>query len=365
MNVKSVFTRLFPKQRPHGMVIIFLFFLVNSSFTEHPDRELMAKQANIMIRKIGHHLLWQAGDSTSRVLPVTQMNTGTFLLRFDNEFVFNPDSMMALTKRLLTASDFPSGFTLTVHDCNNKSIVYGFQVNRTVPDILSCKGRIHPAGCYLVEFTFPDFHEKSREGAIANKPVTGSLLSIPFTANADTILVVNSAALPSKRESSTTSLSVKKGRDDRFFEVNATKLVFAGALILVMIALISPYFRKSAPLAQVENEINPVTKEFLPASPALGAYLFDVRGRRLLLGNDVTTLTDKECKVLELLHQNFDELVPRETLLEEVWIKEGVITGRSLDMFVSKLRKKLSGDPGLSITNVHGKGYRLTTTQLT
>jgi DNA-binding response OmpR family regulator len=49
----------------------------------------------------------------------------------------------------------------------------------------------------------------------------------------------------------------------------------------------------------------------------------------------------------------------RETLMQKVWIDEGVITGRSLDMFVSKLRKKLSPDPELRITNVHGKGYKL------
>jgi DNA-binding response OmpR family regulator len=77
------------------------------------------------------------------------------------------------------------------------------------------------------------------------------------------------------------------------------------------------------------------------------------------LENEVIPLTDKECKVLELLHKNFGELIPRETLMQEVWINEGVITGRSLDMFISKLRKKLSSDPELRITNVHGKGYKL------
>ena len=60
-----------------------------------------------------------------------------------------------------------------------------------------------------------------------------------------------------------------------------------------------------------------------------------------------------------LAPQRFGELIPREKLLQEVWINEGVITGRSLDMFVSKLRKKLSSDPELRITNVHGKGYKL------
>jgi DNA-binding response OmpR family regulator len=79
------------------------------------------------------------------------------------------------------------------------------------------------------------------------------------------------------------------------------------------------------------------------------------------LESEVISLTDKECKVLELLHKNFGELIPREKLMQEVWINEGVITGRSLDMFISKLRKKLSADPDLRITNIHGKGYRLET----
>ena len=62
---------------------------------------------------------------------------------------------------------------------------------------------------------------------------------------------------------------------------------------------------------------------------------------------------------LELLNKNFGVLISRETLMQKIWINEGVITGRSLDMFVSKLRKKLSSDPELRITNVHGKGYKL------
>jgi DNA-binding response OmpR family regulator len=46
-------------------------------------------------------------------------------------------------------------------------------------------------------------------------------------------------------------------------------------------------------------------------------------------------------------------------LLKRVWEDEGVITGRSLDVFISKLRKKLKNDPSVQIVNVHGKGYKL------
>jgi DNA-binding response OmpR family regulator len=77
------------------------------------------------------------------------------------------------------------------------------------------------------------------------------------------------------------------------------------------------------------------------------------------LGDEIIVLTDKECKILELLNRNFNQLTSREDLIQEVWANEGVITGRSLDMFVSKLRKKLSADPEVHITNIHGKGYKL------
>jgi DNA-binding winged helix-turn-helix (wHTH) protein len=97
----------------------------------------------------------------------------------------------------------------------------------------------------------------------------------------------------------------------------------------------------------------------VPESPNIGKFLFDVKNQRLLSGSAIISLTDKECKILELLNKSFGDLISRETLMQEIWINEGVITGRSLDMFVSKLRKKLSTDPELRITNVHGRGYRL------
>ncbi|HTJ50562.1 MAG TPA: winged helix-turn-helix domain-containing protein, partial [Cyclobacteriaceae bacterium] len=93
--------------------------------------------------------------------------------------------------------------------------------------------------------------------------------------------------------------------------------------------------------------------------PTLGKFTFDYHHQKLILGSEVIVLTDKECKILELLNQNFGELTSREDLMQQVWINEGVITGRSLDMFVSKLRKKLSADPALRINNIHGKGYKL------
>lgn len=70
-------------------------------------------------------------------------------------------------------------------------------------------------------------------------------------------------------------------------------------------------------------------------------------------------LTDKEMDIIIILTKDEGKLVARDYLIEEVWSKQGVITGRSLDMYISRLRKKLAQISGTQIINEHGKGYRL------
>jgi hypothetical protein len=372
MRVNSAFTGFSTNQLVVGsgisLVLIAIFFII-SSFTEHSGRDFRAKQVNLLIRQTGHRLLLQAGDSTSRVLPVTEIKEGTFLLRFENEFVFNHDSLMALSQSLLPKKQFPSGYTVTVHDCMKGGIVYGFQVNNTSPDILACTGRSQPSGCYTIEFAFPDFYEKVKQKKTDIHQLTESL-------------EVDTQEVSSKLgELETPAFGHDTGRrtdDHKSAEVDTQKVnptleeskattfdfplinvVYAGILVLLGVALFIGRFGEFLKPLPGQNQNHATIKESVPELAALGKFLFNVKDQRLLLESEVVSLTDKECKVLRLLHQNFGELIPRETLMQEVWINEGVITGRSLDMFVSKLRKKLSRDPELRITNVHGKGYKL------
>lgn len=283
---------------------LFAVIFVASSFTKRTDRDLRAKETNIIIRNIGHQLLLQAGDKTSRVLPVTEIKEGTFQLRFEHKFVLNHDSLLSLSQRLLPETQFPSGYTVTAYDCSHANIIYGFQFNPDTPDVLACVGRSEPRGCYIIEFSFPDFYQAP--------------IDYPFVT-----------------------------------------LVGGGMLIFSFVVLFIGRFGKSSVTTPVQNQTRTILKAPAPELTPLGKFQFDVKNQRLLLGSEVITLTDKECRILELLNANFGELIPRDTLMQKIWINEGVITTRSLDMFVSKLRKKLSGDPELSITNVHGKGYKL------
>lgn len=92
---------------------------------------------------------------------------------------------------------------------------------------------------------------------------------------------------------------------------------------------------------------------------AIGKYLFDRKSRILKHGAEIIALSDKETKLLAIFSASQNHLLTRNHLLAEGWENEGVFTGRSLDMFVSKLRKKMRLDPSVRITNVHGKGYML------
>src|SRR3989337_1948862 len=104
MRVNSAFTGFSSNRFVVGSniaIVVLAIFFIASSFKRHSDRDLRTKQVNLIIRQIGHRLLLQAGDSTSRVLPVKEIKDGTFLLKFENEFDFSHDSLMALSKSLL------------------------------------------------------------------------------------------------------------------------------------------------------------------------------------------------------------------------------------------------------------------------
>jgi len=368
MRVNSAFTGFFthrlvvrsgiPIPIAIWTVMLALFFIA-SSFTKRSDRDLQAKQANVTIRQMGHQLLLQAGDSTSRVLPVTEITEGTFLLTFENEFVFNHDSLMMLTHRLFPKTKFPSGYTITVHECATASIVYGFQINNTSPDILACRGRSQPAGCYSIEIAFPDLYENVEQSKadIDQRTEEFTLAKVDHQeASPKPEELKSSKADP--QESNPIPIETEESKTATF-NYPFISLVCSGMLVLLSVAFLIGRSGKSLVPMPVQNQDYPKIKESVPEAPAMGKFLFDVKDQRLLLGSEVISLTDKECRILELLNKNFGELIPRETLMQEVWINEGVITGRSLDMFVSKLRKKLSSDPELRITNVHGKGYKL------
>ncbi len=100
----------------------------------------------------------------------------------------------------------------------------------------------------------------------------------------------------------------------------------------------------------------------IPPEPdhfSIGRYTFDARRQVLQQGQLRQSLTATESELLHLLCLHMNEILERETALRRIWGNEDYFSGRSMDVFISKLRKYLKDDPGVRIVGVHGKGFRL------
>ena len=91
----------------------------------------------------------------------------------------------------------------------------------------------------------------------------------------------------------------------------------------------------------------------------IGTYLFDFKLRNLEKGLVKQKLSPKEAELLKMLCDNKNELLPRETALKKIWGDDGYFTARSMDVYLTKLRKLLSEDPSVEIRNIHGSGFML------
>lgn len=91
----------------------------------------------------------------------------------------------------------------------------------------------------------------------------------------------------------------------------------------------------------------------------LGSFIFDTQRQFLIRGDQKTKLTTKECELLSLLCKHVNDVLQRELALKTIWIDDNYFNARSMDVYITKLRKHLKDDPSVEINNVHGKGYRL------
>lgn len=91
----------------------------------------------------------------------------------------------------------------------------------------------------------------------------------------------------------------------------------------------------------------------------LGNYQFHANRQVLRLGETETSLTARESQLLQMLLQNANEITDRTLILKQIWGADDFFTARSMDVFITKLRKKLQDDPGIQILNVRGYGFKL------
>lgn len=107
------------------------------------------------------------------------------------------------------------------------------------------------------------------------------------------------------------------------------------------------------------KRVNIVTEEEDEKIIALGDYSFDTENFQLIHSSLEKGLTKKEAQILKILCKFKNQVVAREVILNGVWGQDDYFVGRSLDVFITKLRKYLKEDERISIANVHGIGFKL------
>lgn len=113
-----------------------------------------------------------------------------------------------------------------------------------------------------------------------------------------------------------------------------------------LLARIEVFLRRTQPAAAAPEHL-------------IGAFRFDCNNLQLVHPGGDKTLTQKEADVLKLLCANRHRVLKREEILNEVWGDDDYFMGRSLDVFISRLRKYLKDDPSVEIVNYHGVGFRI------
>ncbi len=291
----------------------------------------------LLIRQIGHQLLLQAGDSTSRILPVEERANKEYLIRFAAPFTFVPDTLMAIVGRVVAANGLPPSYLVEVIQCPPAAgVVYGFRIHKdSARNIITCRSRRQEKGCYNIRIRFTE------NEAAGMDPFSSGLLAGGLVAILVSLLF--------------RALYVRKRRTAN----KPVNIPAPGISTGIMMERSNPEnIQPDLPPSAIKQEVP------APTGIAIGNLLFFRESQQLVAGASIILLTAKEAKLLHVFATAQQEMIDRDQLMKEVWEDEGVIVGRSLDMFVSKLRKKLQADPRVSILNVHGKGYKLVIGQM-
>lgn len=91
----------------------------------------------------------------------------------------------------------------------------------------------------------------------------------------------------------------------------------------------------------------------------IGKFTFDTQKQVLVSGDSTQKLTTKESELLALLCSHVNDILERNYALKTIWVDDNYFNARSMDVYITKLRKLLKADPSIEIINIHGKGYKL------
>ena len=277
----------------YGSLLLLSISIVFGSFSLNSTDDFDFAKREVLLRRIGHELLLQAGDSTSRVLPIEKVAENEYQIRFEHDLSFQPDSLVNTTRRLLAKDPFAVDYIVRVLKCGTSNVAYSYSISKNKKDdIIACIGRVQPSACYMINIKF----KTTGIHTTKNSYLLGSL---PILA------IVGFIFLRAVKSRKTTA----KDQSTKIFN--------------------------------------------------LSSVLFYAKERQLIIHDRTIDLTGTEARLLLIFASSPNETIMRSRLQKEIWEDEGVIVGRSLDMFISKLRKKLELDPKINIVVIRGKGYKL------
>ncbi len=280
----------------YGLVGVMLL-LISVAFGQQDFKEQRMK---VIMREVGHEFLLQMNDSVSRILPIHKEGK-RYKIEFEKSLDFEPDLLLFSAIKVFEKYEINTNSILEVEQCYTKEVVYSYEFDPNKEDaVMACRSRALPKDCYQFYFTF--------------------LGDIP----------------PVKVESTHTENSIS----------NWVYYIIIALLLIVVVVLI--LMRRNQNFKSKDEMI------------LIGSYQFDKNGMRLIYNNQEEELSSKEADLLELLVANENKTLEREHILNVVWNDDGDYIGRTLDVSISKLRKKLQEDSNLKIINIRGVGYRFT-----
>ncbi|GAB3175587.1 winged helix-turn-helix domain-containing protein [Telluribacter humicola] len=265
------------------------------------DERQFAQKADLALRRTAHHLLLEKGDSTTRIAPVRHVNKTTYSIQLEESFDY--DRIPGLLQESLTLHHISTGYNVAVLDCEKGELQLGYNIiDFTKAGEVPCTGRQQVGGCHQLQVTF---------------------------------------AAPSPEPT-----------------LPAAGIWWSGALGFLLASVGGLVWYRSTRTEGPVTAPSSSDKQ-RPACIQMGQTLFSPAEQSLELAGTRQSLTYRESKLLHLFATHPNQLLERDFILKSVWEDEGITVGRSVDVFVSRLRKLLLADSSLRLVAVHGVGYRL------
>ncbi|ACT96101.1 winged helix-turn-helix domain-containing protein [Dyadobacter fermentans] len=263
------------------------------------DATRFSENVNLSLRRTADILLRANGDSLSQIPPVKQTDANTFSVQIAR--LFDYDKLPETLQRSLEAYYIDRPYTVTLLDCQTGEIKLGYQLfDLKQPGGVPCGGRSREESCYTLQIRFEQLAPR------------------PEAANNTWLLLTAGGALAGLG----------------FIAWNRTR-------------------------NKREPENPPQEAPAGSSRIAMGRSWLDTANQTLFNGESIQTLTFREAKLLALFAKNSNQVLERDVILKSVWEDEGVTVGRSVDVFVSRLRKLLAADPHVKIIAIHGVGYKM------